>query len=207
MDDKNIKCEDMETSILRTAKRLFLQNGFEETTMSMIAMEMGVNRPTLHYYFRTKDKMFQAVFGSIIQSLLPKIHETITNTDRDITDRIGDMVNIYYAILKDEPTLPLFIVREIQRDLQHLLNTIYDTHNDNFFLSITESLKSEMESGKIKKIPLPFVFYTFYGLVMTPFLTMNLGTMVFSIYSGPFDALITKWKPYIVNQMTSLLKS
>ena len=207
MDDKNIKCEDMETSILRTAKRLFLQNGFEETTMSMIAMEMGVNRPTLHYYFRTKDKMFQAVFGSIIQSLLPKIHETITNTDRDITDRIGDMVNIYYAILKDEPTLPLFIVREIQRDLQHLLNTIYDTHNDNFFFSITESLKSEMESGKIKKIPLPFVFYTFYGLVMTPFLTMNLGTMVFSIYSGPFDALITKWKPYIVNQMTSLLKS
>ena len=207
MDDENIKCEDMETSILRTAKRLFLQNGFEETTMSMIAMEMGVNRPTLHYYFRTKDKMFQAVFGSIIQSLLPKIHETITNTDRDITDRIGDMVNIYYAILKDEPTLPLFIVREIQRDLQHLLNTIYDTHNDNFFLSITESLKSEMESGKIKKIPLPFVFYTFYGLVMTPFLTMNLGTMVFSIYSGPFDALITKWKPYIVNQMTSLLKS
>jgi TetR/AcrR family transcriptional regulator len=207
MDDKNIKCEDMETSILRTAKRLFLQNGFEETTMSMIAMEMGVNRPTLHYYFRTKDKMFQAVFGSIIQSLLPKIHETITNTDRDITDRIGDMVNIYYAILKDEPTLPLFIVREIQRDLQHLLNTIYDTHNDNFFLSITESLKSEMESGKIKKIPLPFVFYTFYGLVMTPFLTMNLGTMVFSKYSGPFDALITKWKPYIVNQMTSLLKS
>jgi AcrR family transcriptional regulator len=197
----------METSILRTAKRLFLQNGFEETTMSMIAMEMGVNRPTLHYYFRTKDKMFQAVFGSIIQSLLPKIHETITNTDRDITDRIGDMVNIYYAILKDEPTLPLFIVREIQRDLQHLLNTIYDTHNDNFFLSITESLKSEMESGKIKKIPLPFVFYTFYGLVMTPFLTMNLGTMVFSKYSGPFDALITKWKPYIVNQMTSLLKS
>ena len=161
----------------------------------MIAMEMGVNRPTLHYYFRTKDKMFQAVFGSIIQSLLPKIHETITNTDRDITDRIGDMVNIYYAILKDEPTLPLFIVREIQRDLQHLLNTIYDTHNDNFFLSITESLKSEMESGKIKKIPLPFVFYTFYGLVMTPFLTMNLGTMVFSKYSGPFDALITKWKP------------
>jgi TetR/AcrR family transcriptional regulator len=207
MDDKNIKCEDMETSILRTAKRLFLQNGFEETTMSMIAMEMGVNRPTLHYYFRTKDKMFQAVFGSIIQSLLPKIHETITNTDRDITDRIGDMVNIYYAILKDEPTLPLFIVREIQRDLQHLLNTIYDTHNDNFFFSITESLKSEMESGKIKKIPLPFVFYTFYGLVMTPFLTMNLGTMVFSKYSGPFDALITKWKPYIVNQMTSLLKS
>jgi TetR/AcrR family transcriptional regulator len=197
----------METSILRTAKRLFLQNGFEETTMSMIAMEMGVNRPTLHYYFRTKDKMFQAVFGSIIQSLLPKIHETITNTDRDITDRIGDMVNIYYAILKDEPTLPLFIVREIQRDLQHLLNTIYDTHNDNFFFSITESLKSEMESGKIKKIPLPFVFYTFYGLVMTPFLTMNLGTMVFSKYSGPFDALITKWKPYIVNQMTSLLKS
>jgi TetR/AcrR family transcriptional regulator len=207
MDDENIKCEDMETSILRTTKRLFLQNGFEETTMSMIAMEMGVNRPTLHYYFRTKDKMFQAVFGSIIQSLLPKIHETITNTDRDITDRIGDMVNIYYAILKDEPTLPLFIVREIQRDLQHLLNTIYDTHNDNFFFSITESLKSEMESGKIKKIPLPFVFYTFYGLVMTPFLTMNLGTMVFSKYSGPFDALITKWKPYIVNQMTSLLKS
>lgn len=64
--------EDVEKKIVEAAKELFIENGFAETSMSDIAAKVGINRPVLHYYFRTKDKMFQAVFGNIILSLFPE---------------------------------------------------------------------------------------------------------------------------------------
>ena len=69
--------EDLEKKIIEAAKELFIENGFAETSMSDIAAKVGINRPALHYYFRTKDKMFQAVFGNIILSFIPKIHDII----------------------------------------------------------------------------------------------------------------------------------
>lgn len=53
---------NIENKIIETAQQLFVKNGFTDTNMSDIAAAVGINRPTLHYYFRTKDKMFQAVF-------------------------------------------------------------------------------------------------------------------------------------------------
>lgn len=49
--------EDLEKKIIEAAKELFIENGFAETSMSDIAAKVGINRPALHYYFRTKDKM------------------------------------------------------------------------------------------------------------------------------------------------------
>ena len=73
--------EDLEKKIIEAAKELFIENGFAETSMSDIAAKVGINRPALHYYFRTKDKMFQAVFGNIILSFIPKIHDIIIQQD------------------------------------------------------------------------------------------------------------------------------
>ena len=72
--------EDLEKKIIEAAKELFIENGFAETSMSDIAAKVGINRPALHYYFRTKDKMFQAVFGNIILSFIPKIHHSAGQT-------------------------------------------------------------------------------------------------------------------------------
>ena len=76
---------DLEQQIIKTAQQLFIEKGFVETSMSDIAATVGINRPTLHYYFRTKDKMFKAVFGSIVMSLMPKIQDIVK---QDITAAI-----------------------------------------------------------------------------------------------------------------------
>lgn len=59
---KTEQTENIESRIIEAAKQEFIKKGFEQTSMSDIAAVVGINRPTLHYYFRTKDKMFQAVF-------------------------------------------------------------------------------------------------------------------------------------------------
>ena len=65
--------DNMEERILKAARSLFIEKGFEETSMSDIAANVGINRPGLHYYFRTKERMFHAVFEDIILSIVPKV--------------------------------------------------------------------------------------------------------------------------------------
>ena len=51
---ESVNNENLETKIIEVAKQQFIENGFAETSMSDIAAKVGINRPGLHYYFRTK---------------------------------------------------------------------------------------------------------------------------------------------------------
>ena len=99
---------ELEYQIIETAKQLFIEKGFVETSMSDIAAKVGINRPTLHYYFRTKDRMFQAVFGSIVMSLLPKVQEIIQQ-ELPFIDRVSLILDKYITLIPQHFDLTLFI--------------------------------------------------------------------------------------------------
>ena len=136
---------NLEKKIIETAQQLFMKNGFAETNMSDIAAAAGINRPALHYYFRTKDKMFQAVFGNIILSLAPEI-QGIMLQDKSISERIGKIIDAYFNTFFHNPYLPIFMVREIERDMSHLVSTARELRLEGYFQEIANGLQSEMLS-------------------------------------------------------------
>lgn len=204
---KETQCEDMENKILGIAKKLFIEKGYTETNMSEIALHVGINRPGLHYYFRTKERMFQAVFSQIVLSFLPEIKEIILRKDLPISQRIGYVIDSYYdRIFKENPHLPLFMVKEINRDVDHLLATIRELRLDALVKEIAASLEEEMAAGQLKTVPLQTVFLTFYSLLITPCLSKNMISLVLMEEGESFDDLLHKWKYQIIRQMELLLK-
>lgn len=95
---KTEQTENIESRIIEAAKQEFIKKGFEQTSMSDIAAVVGINRPTLHYYFRTKDKMFQAVFASIVAKFLPHI-DTIFSTQQSFSEKLEDVIDVYIHFL------------------------------------------------------------------------------------------------------------
>ena len=93
--------------MIDTARRLFTEKGFAETTMSDIASETGVKRSTLHYYFANKDVMFQAVFGTIVESLVPRLQE-IMRSDLPLMERLGLVADEYFGMFAENPSMPRF---------------------------------------------------------------------------------------------------
>ena len=75
--EMNSSTESMDTQIIEVAKQMFLEYGYKNTNMSDIATNIGINRTALHYYYNTKEKLFQAVFGTIIETFLPKIQDIL----------------------------------------------------------------------------------------------------------------------------------
>lgn len=197
---------DLERQIIETAQQLFIEKGFAGTSMSDIAVTVGINRPTLHYYFRTKDKMFKAVFGSIVISLMPKIHDII-KPDIPFVDRMGMVLDEYIELFTKEPYLPKFICGEIQRDVNHLLEVAKELQFEAALSLVKDTLLAEMEAGKIKKVPLPMVFLTFYSLLTYPFLVRNLITTLFLDNEEDFTSFLQEWKQHIITELTNLLSN
>lgn len=201
-----VRGENLEVSIIEAARSLFIEKGFAETSMSDIAAKVGINRPGLHYYFRTKDKMFQAVFGMILRSFISKVQDAVQQRDKSISERIEMIIDIYYnTIFHENPCLPLFILREINRDVDYFLNSVKDFSEKEFLNSVITSLQEEMKQGKIKPVPLRIVFFTFYSLLAFPFLTKNLNSAIFMDKGECFEDILAEWKPYIISQMENLL--
>lgn len=197
--------DNIEDKIINMAKTVFIEKGYAETSMSDIAVRVGINRPGLHYYFRTKDKLFQAVFGEIVLTIVPKVFDILTRKEYSLSERIEGIVDAYYSLFKSNPRLPMFIIREMNRDAKLLINTATKLNMPEQLRIAIASINEEMEQGKIRKIPLRFLFYNLYGLLTMPFLTQDMTRAVFLENGESFDQVLTEWKPYIIDQMTHLL--
>ena len=197
----------MENKIIEAARTVFIERGYAETSMSEIATKAGINRPALHYYFRTKDKMFQAVFGSIVSSVIPQVFDAIMQREKSIAERIECIINAYYNLFESTPHLPLFMLRELNRDPELLIKTILGLNITETMRKAITSLQEEMEEGKLKKVPLQFIFFNFYSLLTFPFLTIDISRKVFDNNEESFRKSLDEWKKNIIFQMENLLKA
>lgn len=195
----------LEARIVDAARQLFIERGFVGTSMSDIASRAGINRPTLHYYFRTKERMFDAVFGGIVGTLVPRVKDIVLQPDRPIGERVASVVDAYYDVFGANPGLPMFIVREMHRDFDGVVRTIMELRLGQYIESVRQGLQGEMDSGRLRKVPMRYLFLTFYSMLAMPFVAGNLCRTVLLDDGETFADLLAGWKPYIVDAMERLL--
>jgi len=199
-----IENNNLEQKIIETAQQLFIEKGFVETSMSDIAHAVGINRPVLHYYFRTKDKMFQAVFSNIVASIIPTIQDILMR-DVPFIERMELILDEYFNRFTENPYVVKFIFGEIQRDVNHLIDTAKELGFDNYLHTLQKYLSNEMQNGTLKPVPMHFVFFTFYGLLTYPFLSKNLVVALFLDREKDFVPMLYEWKQYVISSMKNLL--
>ena len=77
-----LKTEDR---ILDSAYNIFLLFGYHGTTLQQIAMQAGVNKSAVHYYFRSKERLYIKVVKKVLD--LPLNTKVNTNTNRKVFDK------------------------------------------------------------------------------------------------------------------------
>lgn len=108
--------KETEAIILEAARRVFISKGLDGARMQEIADEAGINKALLHYYFRSKDKLFEMIFREEIGKFLPGMLMTVISDDIPFDEKVRLIVNNYITMFLDNPFLPAFIIREINRN-------------------------------------------------------------------------------------------
>jgi AcrR family transcriptional regulator len=137
---KKIKDTTTETDILQAAKKVFQKKGMTGARMQEIADEAGINKAMLHYYYRSKQQLFESVFKNAFSMLAPQLNKII-NADTTLFKKIKDFTNSYISFVIKHPYLPNFIIQELNRNPEFVKNLVSEEQFPNI-----EVFKNQVES-------------------------------------------------------------
>ncbi len=159
--------ENSKEKIVQAAYRVFVRKGMDGARMQEIADEAGINKAMLHYYFNSKEQLFNVVFYEILSKLIPGLIP-IFRGDEPFEDKIEAIIAEYDSYMSRNPFLPQFIVREINRDPDQLSRFISNQGLD--FEMIEKMIDLEVKMGNIKPITFPHLFANLIGMIVVPYL-------------------------------------
>lgn len=117
------KKDTTEEKILEAAKNVFVTKGMDGARMQEIADQAGINKALLHYYFRSKERLFEAIFSQIIKLAFPKIMNVV-QSDAGIVSKIEQVIDAYMDLLLRHPFIPGFVLKELNRDPSGLFKMV-----------------------------------------------------------------------------------
>jgi len=186
-----VKKDNTEEKILEAAKTVFIKKGMDGSRMQEIADEAGINKALLHYYFRSKQKLFEAIFSNVLKQIFPDIKALITS-EKPIEDKIKIFVEKYTGLLLKNPYLPSFLLKELHRDPEFPASVIRSQGvNPNELFNM---LKKEMEAGKIRKMNPRDLMTNILALSIFPFAAKPMLQILF------FDNNPNEYNEFLVNR-------
>ena len=147
---KKTKDENTEVQILDAAKSVFQSKGMDGARMQEIADKAGINKAMLHYYYRSKQLLFEAVFTNAFSLLAPQLN-TILNDDSTIEEKVKNFTSNYIEFIIKHPYLPNFVIQELNRNPDFILKM----KNNPGFPNIEKFKKQvhdEIQKGILKPI-------------------------------------------------------
>ena len=176
---KRLKDQNTEEIILQAARKVFVKKGMYGARMQDIADEARINKALLHYYFESKDKLFEKVFMEAAGHLFPKINE-VFNSDISLFEKIERFCEEYIEGVMQNPYLPLFVMNEVNQDPEYFMKKVWGTKNKPEPSKFLRQIEEEVKKGTIKPIsPLQLMMnllsMTIFPFVAKPIFQMNLG--------------------------------
>lgn len=180
MDIKNEP--SMEESILETAERLFLEKGFALTSTTEIAKEVGCNQALVHYYFRTKDNLFNTIFEQKFKLFFQHIFELENLEELSFSEKLKHIIESHFDMIKVNPRIPLLIITELSRrpEQVNVLKEKLHSIPQKLFEQLNAQLDSEISAGKIRQTTLIDLIITMVSLNVSLFLFMPIAGQILS---------------------------
>ena len=144
---------DTAAKILRAAEEEFMEKGYGNAKMMAIAARAGVSHSMLHYYYRSKEKLFQMVFDEKAQ-LVVGILEGIHSKEFDLKEVIAQFVRNQFNLLMDNDRFVWFIINELIHNEENMTKVIdiVKSKLSDYLLWFNDVLTKEIESGRIRSI-------------------------------------------------------
>jgi len=123
------KEKNTEDKIVNAAKKVFISKGLDGARMQEIANEAGINKALLHYYFRTKNKLFEKVFSIVFKDVF-NILEKVVSDEMDFEQFLEEFIRQYISLLKSKPFIPQFVIHELNRKPNLIIEQMHNSHFD-----------------------------------------------------------------------------
>lgn len=200
MSENELNTEQL---ILIAARKVFTHKGFDGARMQDIANEAGINKALLHYYFRSKDKLFESIFKDVIKTFFPQIVSVLV-ADIPLFDKIHRFTESYIDILVKNPDIPVFVFHELSVNPHRLIGNIRETGAD--IGIIGEQLRKEAEAGNIRPVKPEHFIANLISMCVFPFIARPVLMGIMKMDAQGFDNFIEERKLIVPNDIIRSIK-
>jgi AcrR family transcriptional regulator len=200
-----VKSITTEQRIFEAARNVFLKKGLSGARMQEIADEAGINKALLHYYFRTKDKLFYAIFQDTFKNMLPSI-ANMFGSPMPLESKIRQLTEKYFEVLNKNRYLPIFILSEIQHNPERIARIINISKYVDFG-KLTYQIGEEYGIKNIDVNLTRHIFVNFISNVIFPFVGRPIIQFIFKMSEEEYHAFLEERKKLIPAIFIQTIKS
>jgi TetR/AcrR family transcriptional regulator len=202
---KSAKDASTEEKILLAARNVFIREGLAGARMQDIADEAGINKAMLHYYFRSKDKLFETIFAEVAGRFLPQVN-AILNSELSLFEKIHAFCEEYMDNVSKNPFIPLFVINEMNRQPKDFLKKLFRTDKpqlEKFFFQLNDAIRKK----QIKQVnPFDLLINT-VSLCVFPFLAKPLFQLLSGASETQFRSIIEERKRNVPRLIIDSIKT
>jgi TetR/AcrR family transcriptional regulator len=180
----NVPRPDLSTEqkILDAARQEFCEQGLDGSRMQAIANRAGVNKALLHYYFRSKDKLFEIIIREVVTAIWRQINADLSTQPQpaDFRSAIRSIVSSYIMVFSTQPELPVILIRQLLSrggDARGIAKYIIHAVGDGP-LRIAALFQKEMKAGTIIKTDPVQLMVSIMGMILFTFLSQPIAKAV-----------------------------
>ena len=167
--------QSKEQQILEAAEREFLKKGYDGARTISIAKSAGVTHAMLHYYFRTKEQLFERFIDKKMSEVVPLLTHLFGNSDLPLVERIEKTISVHFDFVATNPDLPRFLINEIlpykeRCDLFYskVANFLY------LFNNLQREVNEAAARGEVEQFNVLLLFQSIISLNIFPSLMANM---------------------------------
>lgn len=198
------KDQNTEQQILSAAVEIFQSKGMAGARMQEIADKAGINKALLHYYFRNKQMLFEAVFKSALGQLAPEISK-IFNAELSISEKIAQFVHFYIPFVNKNRFLPVFIIQELNNNPE-FADQFFSSHSLPKTDIFRDQLLNAVKANEIRPIDPDQFMLDLFSVVVFPFVGRPLMKNFLNRDDEGFDELIQGRIEHVTTMLLNSIK-
>jgi TetR/AcrR family transcriptional regulator len=189
-----------EQKILEAAETEFLAEGLAGARMQTIADKAGINKALLHYYFRSKDKLFEVVFNWKLSQFVPQVSAVVHQEDMPFLEKLDLFIMGYMRFVRQNPSVPVFMVSTMHRnpDLAKRIQT-------SFGEEVVALMRREMEKGNIRTVDPHHFLLSVLGMCVFPVLARPIASRLMVINDETYDRILEERHLHVMQYARSIL--
>jgi TetR/AcrR family transcriptional regulator len=186
---------DTEKRILEAARSVFVRHGTAGARMQEIAAVAGVNQALLHYYFRSKERLAEAVFRDAAGRLVPAV-VCLLGSDATLEQKLESFVHLYIDTVRTQPYLPGYVLAELHHQpdrltaLREITREMPPHEASRLMERLTADMKAAIREGRIRPMsPLQFIVNV-VALCVFPFAARPMLDAAFGMNDERFEQFL-----------------
>jgi AcrR family transcriptional regulator len=155
--------------ILKEATTIFYQKGLAGARMQEIADRCGINKAMLHYYYKTKEQLFDTVFQHTATLYLQTVGRLL-GSDLPLKEKLERFIDEITDLLLKEPSIPVFIIHELNQNPDRIAHLFaFKEYID--FDRFEKEVDREVKAGTIRPVKADQLFTHLVSLTVLPFMS------------------------------------